>query len=87
MKYTWKNAPGATVHDIESRRKIDNVMELDDETGVILVCDIPFRLGSDGEVMKRELKFGRIWPIWAGGVCPVMFHCIGHDASHHPQSV
>lgn len=90
MRYTHLNARGATVHDIEGRRRIDHVMSVDTETGEVECAYWPIRLKPDpkpwhapmveshlDEVDTFVMRFHGIAPIFGGADSPQAFHCYG----------
>jgi hypothetical protein len=78
MRYTTFNAPGATVHDVEGRKRIEHVMEVDTEKGEVEVALWPLRLTPGGDRVETEkLRFRSIAPIYAGSHTPQLFHCYG----------
>lgn len=77
MIYTHHNACGATVHDVEAKQELKRVKSVNTATGVIdLYCD-GYRMGPDGEFDTFQVWFESVYPIVAGSMYPVMFHCYG----------
>lgn len=93
MRYTHRNASGATVHDVEGRKRIDHVISVDTERGEVECAHYPIRLKPDAakvadwqppapypdddEIDTYVVKFRSIAPIYAGSHTPLLFHCYG----------
>ena len=77
MIYSPENTRSATVHDIETKRKIGQVMLIDTGLNEVVVGLTPFRLNHLGEIETETIKFRSIYPLFGGGLYPVAFHCYG----------
>lgn len=77
--FTAKNTNGATVHDVEGGRRIDQVMSIDVDAGVVTVADQPVRLVGD-EIATHVERYRSIYPIYGGRRSPQAFHCYGQHA-------
>lgn len=87
MLYHNGNAMGATVHDLDTRQRIDRVISVDTEANEIEVPLQPHQFTEDGKrLATMRLKYTALWPIfgwrkpgkepWEVGY-PCMFHCYG----------
>lgn len=81
MRYTVHNsARGASVFDVDSKEKIDHVMEVDTCSGELLCVSMPLRVNASGDgVETRTVKFRSIYPIYGGNIFPGLFHCYGRQ--------
>lgn len=77
MLYTWENAAGAQVVDLERNEKIKNVLKVNTRAGWVMVGYEPVRLDAQGKVMGERIRFDSIYPIFGNESRPVAFHCIG----------
>lgn len=77
--FTAKNAAGATVYDVEAKRKLDMVMSVDIDSGEVAVCHQPVRAVGD-EIATYTERYQSIHPIYGGERTPVLFHCYGRQA-------
>lgn len=73
------NSAGATVHDVEAKRKLEMIMSVDIGTGEVTVAHQPLRLIGD-EVATYTKRYQSIYPIYGGKLAPVLFHCYGRQA-------
>jgi hypothetical protein len=75
------DAPGATVHDLDRRERIQQVLSIDTDTAEVEVIDQPMRLCGRA-IASRKIKFQAVWPIF-GHIdpnrvnLPAAFHCHG----------
>lgn len=81
MIYNSNNARGSDVYDIDGRERIDCVIEIDVECGLVEVAKWPVRANHMGEIDRETIKFDSIRPIFGGGVTPCSFHCYGRKAA------
>ena len=81
MIYTANNCLGASVYDLDTRKRIDFAMSVD-TVNMEVVCAVnPVVLNKSGtEVEKYCLKFKSVYPIFGGHNRPVMFHCHSQEA-------
>lgn len=77
MLYTWENAKGAQVVDIQSGETFSRVMEVNTSAGWIKVQDEPPRIDAQGRVIGHRIRFESIHPIWGYEHAPAAFHCYG----------
>lgn len=83
MYFGAGDAPGASVHDLDRRERLQQVLSIDTEASEVEVVDQPMRL-SGGRIASRKIKFAAVWPIWVdvqpGRINrPVAFHCHGRQ--------
>lgn len=78
-RFTGRNALGATVHDVDTKEKINHVMAIDIEKNHVECSYYPIRMHPDidDEIETFIIKFSSIYPIYGGGDRPCMFHCYG----------
>lgn len=77
MIYDSGNTWGATVHDIATRQRIDDVLRIDTSAATVICADRPLRDDGTGHVATHALRFDAVHPIFGGERRPVMFHCYG----------
>jgi protein gp37 len=79
MLFNHKNVwPGTTVHDLDTRQRIDHVLEIDTEAAVIVVAKQPLRALPGGDIATDRLQFKAVWPIVVDRF-PCAFHCHGRN--------
>lgn len=77
MLYTPKNVQrGTTVHDLDSRSRLERVLAIDTEAGEIVVVRQPLIATAGGDIATETLRYQAVWPIMDRGV-PCAFHCHG----------
>lgn len=75
MLYTPKNVQrGTTVHDLDSRSRLERVLSIDTEAGEIVTHRYPAVKTASGDLATETLRFQAVWPIMDRGV-PCAFHC------------
>jgi hypothetical protein len=86
MRYTYKNAPRSSVHDLDrGGAEIERVQWIDTRTGTVCVYEYPWRVTPDGKrAVTHRHVFERVWPIFAGKTTPVMFQCHGRVSRRRP---
>ncbi len=57
--YTYENAPGALVYDMDTGARLDRVVSVDLEAGVVTQTSLPIR-AENGEVVTEQSVFDRI---------------------------
>ena len=67
---------GTQVYDVDHKLRIDRVMRVDTDNGVVVCAQIPFHV-LNGEVATYTLKFRSIHAIYGGSPIPCLFHCYG----------
>ena len=77
MIYNTDNcAPRTLVYDVETKRKIRMVKQVDTETMTVTAYSHPL-IVCEGDLLCDYLEFTTIYPIFGGSHAPVMFHCYG----------
>lgn len=79
MLYTSHNTgPRPAVTDVESRRRLDNVMTVDTSTGEVVRCCVPVRTNAAGDGVETYTeRYRSIHAICGREHLPVLFHCYG----------
>lgn len=77
--YDWSSAPGATVYEVETNRKLDRAVSVDTTAGVVVRHEYPLRI-EIGEVASFTERYESIHPIYGGRALPMLFHCYGRKA-------
>jgi len=77
MLYNHANALGALVYDVDSRQRIDWVLEINTRAGWIKVCDNPPKLDAQGRIAGERIRFRSIYAIQGAEPRPCLFHCYG----------
>lgn len=78
MIYTKHNALGATTHEVDTKLRIERVMQVDTDKNEVQAALHPYRLTHDGESVETEtIRYRSIYPIYAGSTKPCAFHCYG----------
>lgn len=81
MIYNYENARGATVHDMDTGKKIGRVVSVDTEHASVEVTHDPVRVAEDGDTIVTEtLRFRSVHAIQGMEPRPVLFHCYGRQA-------
>jgi hypothetical protein len=76
--FNASNAAGATVYEVETKRKLTHVMSVDADAGEVVVAHQPFRVVGD-EVATYTERYRAIHPIYGESLWPVLFHCYGRQ--------
>lgn len=78
-RFTARNSFGATVYDVDTKEKINDVISVDTELKQVECFYNPIRVHPDidNEVETFVIKFASIYPIYGGGDRPCLFHCYG----------
>ena len=90
MIYGPNNCQGGTlVFDVDHRERLDQVLSVNTESGVVVCCHKPIRV-VDGEVAHYTVKFRSIYAIRGLDRLPGLFHCYGRSGptppvAQHPQ--
>lgn len=70
-------ARGSYVVDLDTRERLQRVLQVDTGTGEVVVAAYPVRLNADRTGVETEtLRFDAVWPILDRGI-PCAFHCHG----------
>ena len=78
MRYTRYNCSRhATVMDVDAAVRIERVVEIDTETGMVTKHAEPVRINANGELETETVRYRSIYPIFGGSLYPVLFHCYG----------
>lgn len=77
--FTAENAAGAAVADVEARLFFQSVMSVDVDAGEIELVHQPLRMVGN-EIVTYKVRYRSIYPIYAGQMRPVLFHCYGRQA-------
>ena len=78
MIYTARNSIAARVYDVDTKQELKQVVQIDDEAGVVVVAHDPIRVNAAGnEVDTFEAKYRAIHAIRGVDPLPCLFHCYG----------
>ncbi|MES2634036.1 MAG: hypothetical protein V4669_13765 [Pseudomonadota bacterium] len=77
--FTARNAAGASVHDVEALRTLDQVLSVDIDAGCVVRAETPLRCVDD-EIATYTEHYRSIYPIYGGQTTPQLFHCYGRQA-------
>lgn len=80
MIYSHHNARDATIYDVDTMEKLGSVIEINLARREVTRALRPLRVNHHGEVETETAKFRSIYPIFGGGLYPVLFHCYGRQA-------
>lgn len=70
------NACGATVYDVDTRQKLEQVMSLDIDSGQVVLARWPLRVVGE-EIETYTVQYRSVHPIYGGRPQPQLFHCYG----------
>lgn len=70
---------GTLVYEVETKRRLDNVLAVDTTAGLVVRAEKPFRVVG-GEVATCTERYSTIHAIYASGLRPTLFHCYGRKA-------
>lgn len=76
--FTPDNAMGAHVYEVVTSRRIDHVLAVDTQAGVVVRARQPIRMVGD-QLDSYIERYETIHPIYGGGVKPMLFHCYGRQ--------
>jgi hypothetical protein len=77
--YSRHNTDRAAVYDVQGAELLKAVMAIDTDTGEVVCAHQPYRPNHLNEVDSFTIRFRSIHPIFAGGLCPCLFHCYGRQ--------
>lgn len=76
MIYNALNCQSARVFDVDTKREIKKVLEVDTLNNTVLAYIMPHQIVK-GKLLTQTLHYSKIHPIYAGDPTPLLFHCYG----------
>lgn len=78
MLYTAENARGASVYNVDTLEKLDNVVEVNTRAGWVKVLRQPALVDPRGKgLVCDRIRFQSIYMIRGQESLPCLFHCYG----------
>lgn len=74
--WTWENAVGAAVTEVETGRRLRAVRSIDTAKGLVTCYEQPYRV-VDGDCVTYAEQYETIRTIYGLEPRPVLFHCYG----------
>ena len=80
MLYTYENARGATVYDVDAMEEIGKVLEVSTSQGWVKVHRHPLETDCRGGFISDKIRFRSIYAIRGQESQPCLFHCYGRKS-------